>query len=76
MVYQKGHKPQNTLDLKGKKNRYFKTMSKELADAWKNRELVLLFERIALLSPSADDLKRIDQCLSGIESLEFSTEAI
>lgn len=69
MVYQKGHKPQNTLDLKGKKKRYFKTMSKELAEAWKNKELILLFERIALLSPSVDDLKRIDQCLSEIEAI-------
>lgn len=70
MVFNKGHKPHSTIGFKGTQiTTYQKRMSKELAEAWKNKELILLFERIALLSPSVDDLKRIDQCLSEIEAI-------
>jgi|688.fasta_scaffold1888562_1 hypothetical protein len=46
-----------------------KQMTDELSNAFNNKDFALLCERIALLSPSVDDLKRIDQCLSGIEAV-------
>lgn len=69
MVFAKGHKPRNTFSLKGKKSRYNKVMSDLLADSWKRPELVVLYERIAILSTNEADLKRIEQCVDSIETV-------
>jgi hypothetical protein len=48
MVYEKGHKPKNALNLKGETDRYMKTMSKFIADAWHKPEFVQTVEALSM----------------------------
>lgn len=48
MVYKKGHKPKNALNLQFETDRYYKTMSKPIAEAWHKPEFVRTVETLSV----------------------------